>query len=547
VLATVPVLEMGVNDDWSFAYVARRLAFTGRIAYTNWSEPMIGVQAFWGAALIRLFGFSFTLLRLSTLPFAAGSGLVLYKLGRRSGLNTSYALFGALSVMLSPLVLPLAASFMTDIPAFFFWLVCFYCAIRARQTPDAIRASGWMAAAAATGVAGGTVRQVVWIAPLALLPAVAWIRRRDRPLAAAAAALWCAAALTIAICLRWFYALVPARLLSGEIVLQAQDWRLVLGGTLQAVVTGMLLVLPVLSIFLADWRRWARAPLTLIPSLLAPGALLCAVRWLFHVGLLLGNIVTKTGVLVEGTEAMGRKPLTLTGLARGLLALALALGAGAAAASVFGGIRAGKRAGGALPAARPAFAGPGLSFPLAAPPFVLYALAVLCRLVADGTLLDRYLIPLLPAAVILLLWRCQQGIRPKPSALGWGMLGLFAVYGVATTHDYLATGRARLRAATAVTAAGVPRTRITAGLEYDGWTELDQSGRVSSGDNPAAHKVPYPVSPPYWFWDVTPSIEPRYFVAYSRLDGLVDSPFPPVAYSTWLPPTHRTVLTQMAP
>ena len=33
VLATVQILEMGVNDDWSYAYTAREMASSGRLAY----------------------------------------------------------------------------------------------------------------------------------------------------------------------------------------------------------------------------------------------------------------------------------------------------------------------------------------------------------------------------------------------------------------------------------------------------------------------------------------------------------------------------------
>jgi dolichyl-phosphate-mannose--protein O-mannosyl transferase len=50
---------------------------------------------------------------------------------------------------------------MTDIPSLFFWLACMYCALRAAGVANAVRACAWMAAAAALGVAGGTVRQVV--------------------------------------------------------------------------------------------------------------------------------------------------------------------------------------------------------------------------------------------------------------------------------------------------------------------------------------------------------------------------------------------------
>lgn len=46
---------------------------------------------------------------------------------------------------------------------------------------------------------------------------------------------------------------------------------------------------------------------------------------------------------------------------------------------------------------------------------------------------------------------------------------------------------------------------------------------------------------------MTPSIDPVYFVMYSRLGGLDDSSFPPARYRAWLPPFDRQVVTQVAP
>ena len=169
----------GNNDDWSYIWVARMFATTGHLVYNGWIGAMIGFQAVWAALLIRIFGFSFTLVRLSTLPFAAGCAVLLYRLFRGAGLNTLLAMFGTLTVVLSPLFIPLAASFMTDVPGFFFWLASVYCAILAANAQTDHGATAWMAACAIAGAMGGTVRQVVWIVPLVVLPAAAYVRRTD--------------------------------------------------------------------------------------------------------------------------------------------------------------------------------------------------------------------------------------------------------------------------------------------------------------------------------------------------------------------------------
>lgn len=547
VLATVPVLETGLIDDWQFAYTARRLALSGHFAYTG-AEPMIGIQAIWAAGLIRLFGFSFTLLRLSTLPFAAGCALLMYRLGRSAGLNRQYALFGTLSVTLSPLFIPLAASFMTDVPATFFWLACVYCAMRALGASNALRAGGWLAASALTGFAGGTVRQAVWVVPLLALPVAAWIRRGERRVAVTAGSLWCASAMGAGLCLHWFVRQPHAARdpFVHELFQLSDPWRVAAVLALWGGLGCMLFILPALLIHLPDWRKRLRAPFSLAAGLLLPGAGMGVLLWRLKKELLPGDIVTENGIMWPGYMEIGVKPETLPAVVRGLLAALVVVGAGVTAAALFEGWRWRRRT--SLPAAvRPAdpdaeslrwFAY------LSAPGCLIYALAVFYR----AFLRDRYLIPLLPFLVIPLLWRCQRRVRSAPPALGWAAAGVFALYGIATTHDFLAARRASLQAASAMTAAGIPRTSITAGLEYDGWTELEHSGGAGVfGEPNASPSLQYPSATPSWVRATNPSIDPVYFVTYSRLPGLRDGPFPTIRYHAWLPPFERQVLTQFAP
>jgi hypothetical protein len=537
VLCTGPVLEMGLNDDWSFAFIARGLARGGHIAYNGWAAPLLGLQALWGGWLIGVFGFSFTLLRLSTLPFAAGCAWLLYLLGRRTGLNHWLAAFGALAVALSPVFIPLAASYMTDVPALFFWMACFYCAVRALSAGDATPSAVWLAAAAAAGFAGGTIRQVVWAAPFLVLPAAAWLRG-DRRLAVAAGLLCCATAAAAAVCLRWYQAQ------AGHEPVPVQPWTAVLPGLAEPVrmmiVAGLLAILPVLLLYLSGWKRWRRAPAAPLLGSLAAGALLAACLWWCQDDLLLGNMVTANGVLWEGSEAMGARPEVLGVPVLAALGTALCLGAGFAAAWLFNAWRhRAEWAESSTPLRRFLF--------LTAPSCALYVLAVAFRYTSDGILFDRYLIFVTPPLVISLLWLYQQRIAPSPTRLAWAVLALFAVYGVANAHDYVAAARARLHAASRVMASGVPRTRVSAGLEFDGWTQLECTGRIPSRAERERDSRTFPVPDPYWFWRMTPAVDPLYFVVYSPVEGLRDSTFAPIVYHAWLPPFHRQVLTQTLP
>src|SRR4029079_12810774 len=420
---------------------------------------------------IRALGFSFTIVRLTTAVFAAGCALLLYKLGRVTGLNSAFASFGTLAVVISPLAVPLTASYMTDVPSLFFLLACFYCGARALQTANTRDCILWLSAAAASGVLGGTVRQVIWGAPLSVIPMVAWFRRDDRHIAAGGVVLFAASAATVAVCLRWlwrqpFFEWDPSPHSFREFLsVFSESVRL-----LVLMRTGLLLVLPVLALYFFGWERVQRWRIVI------PGLLMVVVVWAieqvkFHGhGFLYGNLVTRFGVLDEGTEAIGSKPVLLSpGL---LAALSLVMLAAATACLVALLLHRSNDA----PSAQLTISAPRIW--LLGVPFTAGYLVILLYRARFGDLFDRYLLLLLPAVNLPLLWLYQQRIRDRVPLTGWLLVGLFGAYGVASTHDYIAAARARLTAASLLTAAGVPRTRITAGVEYDGWTQIEAQGYV---------------------------------------------------------------------
>ncbi len=541
------MLEMGVNDDWSYAWTARGLAQTGHFTYSGWSEPMLGVQATWAAALIRLFGFSFTVVRLSTLPFAGGCAFLLYVLARRAGLNAAYAAFGSLAVAVSPLFIPLSASFMTDGPSYFFWLACVYCAERAARGRGPVRAGAWMAAAAAAGVAGGSVRQVVWMVPVVALAAVAWLRRSEKLVVAIAAVCGCASVGASALCLKWFLSQPNAQLLTGS---QAPGWPdfpiYALASVVWLTVGGALFALPAMTLEALGWGKesHARGPVILA---LATVAALAALHWCFRQDLLVGNTVTLFGVLNGVGEALGARPVVVTPFVRALLKLALVVGGTATLANIAGAARRARLPRFVQMDARDEAAGMLRFLWLMAPSCLIYGAVLLYR----GILFDRYLVPLFPVVIFPLLWRQQRRIASSPPLAAWAVLVVMAAYGVATTHDYYAASRARYRAMGALLAAGIPRANITVGLESDAWAELEHTGHIAAAVVPTERKSWWPerpkpastASPSGWFWRKAPSIGPAYFVTYSRFTDLHDAS-PPVAYVTWMPPAKRQVFTQ---
>ena len=75
-----PVGDFPLNDDWCYAKSVKNYIETGELILYNWGEMTLVGQVFYGIIFSKLFGFSFTVLRISTLLFAISSSLILYKL-----------------------------------------------------------------------------------------------------------------------------------------------------------------------------------------------------------------------------------------------------------------------------------------------------------------------------------------------------------------------------------------------------------------------------------------------------------------------------------
>src|SRR6202035_5261892 len=89
------------------------------------------------------------------------------------------------------------------------------------------------------------------------------------------------------------------------------------------------------------------------------------------------------------------------------------------------------------------------------------------------------------AATLVLLWFARdnpgaEGILRKATPIAWALLVVIGSYGIASTQDLWALPKARVEATRRLEAAGVPRTAIDAGFEYNVWTELIISGHINN-------------------------------------------------------------------
>lgn len=115
-LLVSPVGNFPLNDDWIFAQSVQEILETGSYHGHPYADPLFMMHAIWGTVISKLFGFSFTLLRLSTLAalFIASWSAALS--ARLLGANRGIQLLLGVVVIANPIVLNLSYTFMTDIP-----------------------------------------------------------------------------------------------------------------------------------------------------------------------------------------------------------------------------------------------------------------------------------------------------------------------------------------------------------------------------------------------------------------------------------------------
>jgi hypothetical protein len=520
------------------------LARTGKLIYNGWSTAIIGAQAYWGAGIIKLFGFNFTALRLSVLPFACGTAAILYLLARRLGASASVSMMAALTLGLSQLAIECAATFSTDIPALF----CFAFTLhqiarsldRGRRSPIVP-----LLLAAIIGYAGGSIRQVYWLMPLTGLAYAAWIRRREMKNAAITLVLLAAVVIAVFGTETWAHAqpLFISEFFHAMFVVfrEGFPWTLV-----PAMPLAMTLVLFSLPMIIGTWAA-LKQPGSLLIEAGAVLVAIAAIAWIGDAALApwLGNLVTQYGIFNRGQDAIGNQPQIIPDWIRLILTL---LCAAAAGRSLWAILRSTPRwfraaSAGEIPHVL------WLSILFAIP----YTALILFRAPAF-LIIDRYTLPLTAMLSLWIAWATARSKLPRPAIAGWALLALFALFGIAVTHDEFAVARARLRATASLTNSGVPRTSITAGVDYDAWTQVQQMGYVNESRilNPPNAFVPHPRSVPqgrtdYWFWEWSPTVRPDYFVVDTPQPDLENMPGMTLPYQTWLPPFDRAVYVQRRP
>jgi hypothetical protein len=531
-----PYANMSVCDDGPYILMAHTLATTGHFVYNGWAAPMIGWQLYLGAAFIKVFGFSFTAVRFSTVLVATVMAFVIQRTLVHAGITERNATLGTLAFVLSPLYLMMSVTYMTDIFGLFAIVICLYGCLHALQSPTQHSTLLWLVFAIATNALCGTARQIAWLGILILVPSTLWLLRAQRRVLIIGAIANLAGILFMIACLKWLKHqpyVIPEHLLPDTFPIDH-----VLGQLTFLFLEAPFLILPIVALFLPEIRK-TPLPVFIGLALLLLGYLVIGwypshLRGAFLVEPTIGWEAGWVGIhgIFEGASLGGMPPLFLSRGAQVLMTVASFGGVTGLFAALF--IR--------HPQTSTTTASSALSWKqlatLLAPVVLVYILLLIPR--ATGWVFDRYLLPLLVVALLCLVRFYQDRISPRlPLAAGALLVGITAIYGIAVTHNLFSLYRARVALAAELNAHGVPDISVDNGWEYNLDVELQHAPSINFPTIavPANAYVPIQLTAgacPMHFYEYTPHIHPLYGVSFDPNTCYRAAPFSPVHYSRWL-------------
>ena len=126
-----PFREMLSQDDaWSYARMVQHLLATGHYQLDDWAAANMPTQIYLAAGLSKIFGYSLTLLRCTTVALLAVALCSFYLLLRELGHTRQIAVCTTLALLASPLVLLLGFSFQSDIQFLGWFLLALWLYVR---------------------------------------------------------------------------------------------------------------------------------------------------------------------------------------------------------------------------------------------------------------------------------------------------------------------------------------------------------------------------------------------------------------------------------
>lgn len=469
-----------VSDDWVYARSVELLVRDGELRVLDLSVVTLLFQVVWGSLFSLVFGLGFGAMRLSTVVLTATSGVALYGLCRELGVDRVRSGLGVAVYLFNPLAYVLGFSFMTDPQFAALLVISTYFYARGLRLGDPNTAAT-LAGAAVAGCAF-LVRQQGALIPLAVVIYLLLARRLRPDRAGMVLFLRVVAIPAVATVLyyAWLFFIhgVPVQQESFTTAIRTAGWdgtvQLLAYLTFIEVVYLGFFTLPIVLGALVGMRRLLQLP--------GWGRWACFGAWLTLLST--GLVVFARGPQLRmpyvsqfvGTHGLG--PADLWGGRPSLVsnpqAFALAFTVVAALSSGIFGLALARKVWAPVSPDRAA-AGLALAVGLwqvigVLPPSYHFRNWIIS--------VDRYLLPLLPFAVVLLLW-ALRGVR-LALPVAWAGVLVIGAFSVTATRDFLVFQDATWDLATyANRQVNIPLTRLDGGSSWDGyhlWEYSDENG-----------------------------------------------------------------------
>jgi len=533
-LVSRPFVTMGVCDDWPYSLMAKTLAETGRFAYNGWAAPMLGWQLYLGAAFVRLFGYSLTTVRMSTLCVSIALAFLLQRTLVRADVSERNATIATLGLVLTPIYMMLSVTFMTDITGLFGIVICLYGCLRAVRGSTTRATIAWLCFAVATNAIFGSSRQISWLGILVMVPSTLWVLRRRRDVLIAGVVATLAGVVFIFVCLHWLKQqpyLIPEHVLAGEHPAGKIFWQLI-----DSLMDLPFLLLPIVALFLPQLRKYR--PLTLVILAVAFTCYLwVAVQPQHRHGPFMLEPTVDDWISVYGIYRFvalhGDPPLFLNRGVQVVLTIVTFASLIGLMTSLIWSRRSNEVEGPPV----------GISWPqlgmIVAPFAIVYTLLLLPR-AGTEVLFDRYLLPLLVVGLLCVVRYYQERMQSRLPFVSVVLVVVMGVYGVVVTHNMFALYRGRVALAAELRANGIPDTAVDNGWEYNLGVELQHANHLNESKikYPADAYVPTPapaagLCSTLFGYDATPHVHALYGVSFDRDACNGAAPFAPVTYSRW--------------
>lgn len=489
-----PLGNFPLNDDWGYAQVVSHLAETGEYRPGDWPVMTLFSQVIWGTVLVKIFGFSFSILRISTLLLAIWGSYRLYRKYYSLSGDLLLARTAFFVLLLNPLFCHLSFTFMTDVP---FTVAVLAALLHYHRAMDRDSALSWFAAIFFTIVAMLIRQPAILLAPAfgmaLLLKQPSWKYT-----------LWAvaASALSYAALLAYVHFLstpletpgAPASLqpLLRRLRLSYLGPQLLSRGGLILTYLGVY-ILPLTVLGLPALLRQLSSQTGKLSLLLAA---VLATSWACQSwpGAPLGNIIDLFGLGPTTLPGPDKRYLTDVVLNSRIKAVLIPLAAGGlflllwqilSQLFVFG--------------IRQLFTVQN-RWKLG---LLLFAMAYFLYLLIDKNRFDRYHLVLLPVLLLLFSGMKRQPLPASIKLVSVGLLVLFGLFSMGGTRDYLSWNRSRWAVLDSLTnQAGITPSRIDGGLEFNGWHATHAQNPLSTDGKS------------WWFVD-----EDEYVLSFSPIMG----------------------------